>query len=154
MMKTRVGVSWDVVYIAILLAGAGVTLWHLTLGMYHLAFIAAVMTAVGAGIVTMERVPAVARVALPDLALRDRVTAPLAPVSVRVQSREGGCAWDYRTGNTWAIDPQCRVTPQLCQAAVLALGSVLKSQSPMAQGQATAPCRCPLAQREVVFAIG
>jgi len=153
-MKTKVGVPWDMVYMAVLATGVGVALWHLTLGMYHLAFIAAVMTAVGVGVVTIERVPAVARVAMPGLALRDRVTAPLTPVSVRVQSREGGCAWDYRTGHTWAIDREGRVTPQLCQAAVVALGSVLKSQSSRAQGQATAPCRCPLGQRQVVFAIG
>lgn len=154
MMKRKVGVPWDMVYLAVLVAGAGVALWHLTLGMYHLALIAAVMTAVGAAIVTMERVPAVARVALPGLALRDRATAPLAPVSIKVQSTEGSCAWSYGIGETWAIDREGRVTPQLCQAALVALGSVLQSQSSMAQGGTRASCRCPLGQRRVTFALG
>ena len=151
MHAQRQGIG-NVGYMAVLVAGAAVTAFHLTLGLYHLAFIAAAMTAVGLGVMALEQVTSVARLARPELTLLARVPIPATLATVRVTHAAGACAWGYSAGQSWSIDARGTIAPQLCRAAVTAVTPLLQHRQ---SGGATrqVACTCPLANRQVAFAV-
>ncbi|MBI2888288.1 MAG: hypothetical protein HYY02_13930 [Chloroflexi bacterium] len=144
----------NTLFLAVLLAGVIVAGAHVSLGLYHLAAISLFMASVGAGVVALEQSPALAQRVLPDLALRSRTAqAPVASAAVRAIGVVGNCAWGYRAGGSWAIDARGSVSPALCRAAMEAIAPLLTPQAPAGQGVRAAACRCPLAGRQVAFAV-
>ena len=88
-----------------------------------------------------------------ELELIDEVpSAPILPVTVGVAGATGGCPLGFRPGQTWAIDADGHISRPLYRPAVDALAALLPTltQDDWEHG---IPCRCPMADREVVFAV-
>ena len=78
--------------------------------------------------------------------------APLAPISIKVLKVTGACALGFMPGNRWVIDANGHLSRPLCAAAVKAFSSI--GSGPWEDGlPQEVACHCPLAGREVVFAI-
>ena len=89
----------------------------------------------------------------PELELMDAVpVAPLSPVTIRVVGATGVCALGFRPGHTWVIGDDGHLSRPLCQPAVVAVSSMLRSVSTKG-AKLRVPCYCPLGNREVAFAV-
>lgn len=78
--------------------------------------------------------------------------APLVPVIMRVVKVTGACAFGFMPGNEWVIDTHGHLSRPLCAAAFKAFSDLPGSQLEDGLPRDVA-CKCPLAAREVVFAI-
>ncbi len=88
----------------------------------------------------------------PALELMDTVPLTVGPVNVSVAWTRGVCPLGFRPGSAWDISRDGRLTYPLCRPAVEALSPVLSAGE--IEGLWTqAACLCPLADREVVFAV-
>ncbi len=102
------------------------------------------------GLAAAETTTAVVR---PELELMDAVpVAPLSPVTIRVVGATGVCALGFRPGHTWVIGDDGHLSRPLCQPAVVAVSSMLRSPS-TERVKLRVPCSCPLGNREVAFAV-
>ncbi len=102
------------------------------------------------GLAAAETATAVVR---PELELMDAVpVAPLSPITLRVVGATGVCALGFRPGHTWVIGDDGHLSRPLCQPAVVAVSSMLRSLSTERVKQ-RAPCYCPLGNRKVEFAV-
>lgn len=142
-----------VAFSGVLVAGVAVAAVHAFLGLYHLTIIALLATAAGTAVLLGETVPAVARRIRSELALVNRVAAPGRPMALRVVQAGGRCAWGYHEVDHWAIDSHGRVSPRLCQAVATSLAPVLQSPTAGSGEECPLRCHCPLAGREVTFAM-
>ncbi len=89
----------------------------------------------------------------PVLELMDAVpVAPLSPVTISVVGARGVCPLGFRPGHTWVIGDDGHLSRPLCQPAVTALSSMLRSVSTKG-AKLRVPCYCPLGNREVAFAV-
>jgi hypothetical protein len=89
----------------------------------------------------------------PELELMDAVPVPLlSPVTIRVVGATGVCALGFRPGHTWVIGEDGHLSRPLCQPAVVAVSSMLRSLS-TEEVKLEVPCQCPLGNREVAFAV-
>lgn len=82
----------------------------------------------------------------------DMPVGPILPVTVGVAGVTGGCALGFRPGQTWTIDADGHMSRPMCRPAVTALASFLPSLS-ADDWEHGVPCKCPLGNREVVFAV-
>ena len=88
-----------------------------------------------------------------ELALVDEIpSAPILPVAVGVAGASGGCPLGFRPGQTWAIDADGHISRPLCRPAVDALATLLPTLTKETWEHGI-PCRCPMGDREVVFAV-
>ena len=88
-----------------------------------------------------------------ELELVDEIaSAPILPVTVSVAGATGGCPLGFRPGQAWGIDADGHISRPLCRPAVDALATMLPmlTEEDWEHG---IPCRCPLGNREVVFAV-
>ena len=107
-------------------------------------------TEVMMGLAAAETATAVVR---PELELMDAVpVAPLSPVTIGVVGAKGVCPLGFRPGHTWVIGDDGHLSRPLCQPAVTALSSMLRSVSTKG-AKLRVPCHCPLGNREVAFAV-
>lgn len=143
----------DAPFLSVLLAGWAIAVHHASMGMYHLAIIAAGMAALGAWVFGFERVPAVTRRSLSGLDGLKRACVPVAAASARVLAIEGECVWGYRTGDRWEFGIDASVTPRLCQTALTAITSRIRLPEGNWGGAARVVCRCPLAGRRAFFGV-
>ena len=74
------------------------------------------------------------------------------PATVAALRATGDCPHDYKPGQTWIIDDDGHISRPLCRPAVAVLSQMFASGSREEPGQ-EAPCACPFADRQVVFAI-
>lgn len=141
----------DRIYIAVLVVGTLAAGVHLTLGLYHLATIAALAVAVGLVILGLDYSLRFARRFHPELRVLTMLKRPPEPVSVRAVSVEGECAWGYRESDSWVISTGGWAMPGICRAAAGALTTAVEEG--YAQGKMTEfSCHCPLMDRRVTFA--
>lgn len=136
-------------YAGVLAAGIVAGAVHITLGLYPLTFIAWLVTGVGVIVLAAESVPAAARVFQEDLALVRRLPGLGRSLEVQAVATTGQCARGYHEQDKWAVDAAGRLTPKLCWAAASALA--LTGNDSMDEQQVV--CRCPLAGRNVSFAV-
>ena len=88
-----------------------------------------------------------------ELELVDEIaSASILPVTVGVAGATGGCPLGFRPGQSWAIDADGHISRPLCRPAVDALASLLPTLT-RDDWEHGIPCRCPMADREVVFAV-
>lgn len=167
-MRTRMVLSSGWVYLALGAAGVPVALIiiYLAAGNPSVAGELAILLAVFAGVMALGAYTfatgAVARMPMATEAAEaaeagiewvDEVQlAPLAPVSMRVVKVTGACAFGFMPGNEWLIDANGHLSRPLCSAAVKALSSLRGGPWDAGLPQEFA-CDCPLAGREVVFAM-
>ncbi len=89
----------------------------------------------------------------PELELMDALPeGPLSPVTISVVGARGVCPLGFRPGHTWVIGDDGHLSRPLCQPAVTALSSMLRSVSTKG-AKLRVPCYCPLGNREVAFAV-
>ena len=89
---------------------------------------------------------------IPGLELLDELlVAPPSQVTVAVAGVTGVCARGFRLGDTWGIDSYGHLSRPLCLPAARAISTLLE-EWPEGQMECDVPCRCPLAERELVFA--
>ena len=143
--------TFDRIFIAFLGIGVWVAVVHLTLGLYHLAAMAAIAVAVGMVMLGLDYSIRFARRFRPELRVLDMIPRPSEPISVQAVSVEGKCAWGYRESDSWVISSGGWAMPGLCRAAADALTLALQDGS--APGKSPAfSCHCPLMERQVTFA--
>ena len=88
-----------------------------------------------------------------ELKLVDEIaSAPILPVTVGVAGATGGCPLGFRPGQRWGIDADGHISRPLCRPAVDALATLLPTLT-KEDWEHGIPCRCPMADREVVFAV-
>ena len=88
-----------------------------------------------------------------ELELVDEIaSASILPVTVGVAGATGGCPLGFRPGQSWAIDADGHISRPLCRPAVDALATLLPTLS-KEDWEHGIPCRCPIGDREVVFAV-
>ena len=84
------------------------------------------------------------------------VLMPLAPVSMPVSMTvvkvTGSCIFGFKPGDKWVIDANGHLSRPMCAVAVKAFSSLPGSPREAGLPQEAA-CSCPLAGREVVFAM-
>ena len=89
----------------------------------------------------------------PELELMDMFpVAPLAPVTIGITREIGVCPLGFRRGDTWFVDSDGHISRQLCRPAITALGSLLQATHNGLTEQEV-PCRCPLSDRQLLFAV-
>ena len=89
----------------------------------------------------------------PELELMDLLPiAPLAPVTIGITRDIGVCPLGFRRGDSWIVDTDGHISKQLCRPAITALGSMLHATQHGELDQEV-PCRCPLIDRQVFFAV-
>ena len=88
-----------------------------------------------------------------DLELVDEVpSVQILPVTVGVAGATGGCPLGFRPGQSWGIDADGHISRPLCRPAVDALSELLPTLT-RDDWEHGIPCRCPMGDREVVFAV-
>ena len=88
-----------------------------------------------------------------DLELVDEIpSAPILPVTVGVAGATGGCPLGFRSGQNWGIDADGHISRPLCRPAADALSDLLPTLT-RDDWEKGIPCRCPMGDREVVFAV-
>jgi hypothetical protein len=143
-------VRWpDWLFGAVLAVGTAVGALHVTLGLYPMGFAVWLMTGVGATVLALDLVPALARKFREELALVPRLSTARQPLTIQVVAATGGCVWGYHERDEWTADAEGRLTPRLCRAAVSALARAGNGNL----GEQPVACQCPLAGREVSFAV-
>ena len=96
---------------------------------------------------------AAASAAGPELELMDMLPdAPLAPVAIRITKEIGVCPLGFRKGDAWFVDSDGHISRQLCRPAITALGPMLQATR-NALPEQEVPCRCPLSDRQLLFAV-
>ena len=88
-----------------------------------------------------------------ELELVDQIPSdPILPVTVGVAGVTGGCPLGFRPGQSWGIDADGHISRPLCRPAADALASLMPTLT-RDDWEHGVPCRCPLGDREVVFAV-
>lgn len=75
------------------------------------------------------------------LALVRKLPATGTALQLRVIAVEGDCAWGYHEVDRWTVDPDGWLTPNLCQAAAIA---VSKAGNTNWKTEREVSCRCPV----------
>lgn len=101
---------------------------------------------------TMDLVPTGTTLAASGVEWADTVPlAPLWPATIQVATAAGVCALGFRSGDTWVIDADGRISRPLCRPMTTALSSLLRA--PLGEVERSMACVCPLADRELVFTV-
>ena len=165
-MRARMVISSGWIYVALAAAAFPIALiiMYLAAGNPSVAAELAILLAIFAGVMILGTYTAVTAGAAAHTAVATEAAeagiewidevplAPLAPVSMRVVKVTGACALGFMPGNEWVIDTHGHLSRPLCSAAVKAFSDL--RGGPWEHGlPQNVPCHCPLAGREVVFAM-
>lgn len=169
-MKTRNASGFDLAFIlvagaaipvamgaAVLAAGDGLPGQALAvmLGVYGTALVMGLMMAAGerqpAGAPRLADVGGAGASQAAVLELTDILVAPPVPLTFEVARATGVCPLGFRPGHTWTVDASGRISRPICQPGAIALTAML-ARRPEGEMEREAPCRCPLGDRELVFA--
>lgn len=131
--------------------------FYVTLGLYHLAAMAALATAVGGVMLGLDYSVRFARRFRPELRLLTMIEGMTMierlpePITVRAVRVDGGCAWGYQESDSWIISPGGGAMPAICRAAAEGLGPTLH-EAYSNEHPVQFACNCPLMDRQVSFA--
>lgn len=136
---------------AVVVGGSALAVLHMTLGLCAQAAMAALASAAGALSLGVDHSRSLARRFRPELERLTRIAPPREPITLRVISVQGDCAWDYGRQQAWFVASGGAVMPPICRAASDAFATT-RTMGPTDHHDGEFGCECPLQNREVRFA--